>query len=242
MSKAEMSNTEIKAKVEELGGKMMAEGSHGYEKYAGMSILEAAKLQTKENTAEKNAAIAVIGVVLGANRDWRKVVLPNLERLRESADYKDMTFEHLHRLLGKNDYVAFKAVWGHKDENKYNTLKELVKRILSIAKENPQWKTDFDVMAGWAIKAKLEHRKDDILGSIPNVGIATFQHLRLTFGVDTVKPDQRVMEVLESKFGKKLSPAKAIGEVEEIARITGHQVIIIDQIFVKYGSGYLRKN
>jgi len=220
----------------------MIKGCHGYKDYPGKSILEAASMQVNKKKAENNAAIALIGVVLGANRNWEQAVQPKLDALKSSEEYKEMTFEDLQQLLEKYDYVGFKAIWGHKDERKYNTLKELVKRILTIAKANPQLKTDFDVMSGWAKDAKLEDRKNDILGSIPNVGIATFQHLRLTYGADTVKPDQRVMEVLEVKFGEKLSPAKAIGEVEAIAKITGHSVVMIDQIFVKYGSGYLKKN
>lgn len=242
MPSIDMSNTEIKTTVEALGKEMMIEGCHGYKDYPGRSILEAASMQVTKNKAENNAAISLIGVVLGANRNWEKAVQPKLDALKISEKYKEMTFKDLRRLLEKYDYVGFKAIWGHKDEKKYNTLKELVKRILAFAKANPQWKTDSDVMSGWARDAKLDDRKNDILGSIPNVGIATFQHLRLTYGEDTVKPDQRVMEVLKVKFGKKLSPTKAIGEVEAIAKITGHSVVMIDQIFVKYGSGYLRKN
>ncbi|OAH96331.1 hypothetical protein A1332_23030 [Methylomonas methanica] len=93
-------------------------------------------------------------------------------------------------------------------------------------------------MKNWAENAKLDKRKNDILGSIKNVGVATFQHLRINFGIDTVKPDQRVKEILEKEFNLKLSSEKAILAVEEIAHITGFKVIEIDQIFVKYASGY----
>lgn len=87
--------------------------------------------------------------------------------------------------------------------------------------------------------ADLQNYKEDIIGSIPNVAIATFQHLRMVFGVDTVKPDQRVKEVLQYEFGLPKLPDKvAISIVEKIAAVLGLQVITVDQIFVKYGSSY----
>ena len=42
--------------------------------------------------------------------------------------------------------------------------------------------------------------KTDLIGKIPNIAVATFQHLRMSFGIDTVKPDQRVKEILEYEF------------------------------------------
>lgn len=85
----------------------------------------------------------------------------------------------------------------------------------------------------------MSNYQNDKIGKIYNVAVATFQHLRMVFGVDTVKPDQRVKEVLSYEFGlPKLSDQKAIQAVEQIAKITNHKVITIDKILVKYGSGY----
>lgn len=36
---------------------------------------------------------------------------------------------------------------------------------------------------------------NDPVGKLQNVGVATFQHLRMTFGKDTMKPDQCVKEI-----------------------------------------------
>jgi hypothetical protein len=229
----------IRYKVEEIGKKMMVEDAHGFQDYRGKTISEAAALQLKKPKSENNAAISVIGVVLGANRKWEKVVRPNLDFLRNSEKYKNMTFDELQKLLNEKNYADFKAVWGHRDEIKYNTLKAIVAAICKFATSNPGL-NDYELMVLWTRNAKLENRKTDILGSIRNIGIATFQHLRITFGVDTVKPDRRVMEVLRIVFGKKLSPAKSISAVESIASVTGYSVVMIDQIFVKYGSGYIK--
>ena len=230
MKIGEKSDAQIKEVIERLGNALMAPKSHGYEKYVGKRIVEAAEDQ-------KNAAIAVMGVVLGANRDWQRQVAKHLVRMRADEAIKNITFRQLLDKLQATNYKDFKSIWGHSDEKKFDTLKSLVEQILIFGADHPAL-NDVAIMKEWAETAKLENRANDLLGGLKNVGIATFQHLRMTFGVDTVKPDQRVKEVLKNEFGMRLSPEKAISAVEQIARITGNRVYVIDQIFVKYGSGY----
>lgn len=238
MKLVDKSDAQIREIVERLGDALMVPKSQGYEKYAGKRIVDAAEKQMDElRESKKNAAIAVMGVVLGANRDWQRQVAKHLERMRNDESIKSITFKQLFDKLQTEDYVAFKDTWGHSDEKKYKTLKSLVQKILILSIDHPTL-DDLELMKKWAVNAELENRTDDILGALPNVGIATFQHLRMTFGVDTVKPDQRVKEVLNNEFGIKLSDEKSINAVGEIARITGNKVYVIDQIFVKYGSGY----
>jgi len=218
----------------------MRKSSHGFNDYGTMKIIDAAKEQAKrflENENKEDVAIRVMSVVLGANRNWEKQVQPHLDRMKK--EFPKLTFKDLKNMLSEKDYVQFKEVWGHKDKKKYDVLTALIDRILTF--ENPNSALDdFGIMKKWAYDAKLSDRKEDRLGSIPNIGIATFQHLRMAFGVDTIKPDQRVKEVLDKEFDAKLSSEKAILAVEEIARITEHKIIEIDQIFVKYGSGYYK--
>lgn len=238
MKIGEKSDAQIKEIIERLGNALMAPKSHGYEKYVGKRIVEAAEEQMTElQDSQKNAAIAVMGVVLGANRDWQRQVAKHLVRMRADEAIKNITFRQLLDKLQATNYKDFKSIWGHSDEKKFDTLKSLVEQILIFGADHPVL-NDVAIMKEWAETAKLENRANDLLGGLKNVGIATFQHLRMTFGVDTVKPDQRVKEVLKNEFGMRLSPEKAISAVEQIARITGNRVYVIDQIFVKYGSGY----
>lgn len=230
---------EIKEIVKRLGDQPMVENSHGFEKYGTIKIIDAAEKQAKEflYNEDKNAALTLMGVVLAANRNYNKQVQPHLERMKN--EYPALTFKELQSMLLQKDYVEFGDIWGHKDKKKYDTLKALVGKIL--AANNPSTALDdFKIMKKWAENSDLENRKKDSLGigNIPNIGIATFQHIRMSFGIDTVKPDQQVKEVLSKEFEMKLSSEKSILAIEEIARITGHKVIVIDQIFVKYGSGY----
>ncbi len=228
---------EIKEIVKRLENSPMTQYSHGYEKYGAIKIICAAKKQAENFKHEegRNAAIIVMEVVLAAHRDFKKQVEANIQKVREK--YPSLTFKKLNGMLDKMDYEEFKDVWGHKDQEKYNTLKALVEEILKIQKNHPKL-NDFETMKMWTEQADRKKRQNDCLGRIRNVGLATFQHFRIAFGVDTVKPDKRVREVLDREFGAKLSDKKAIDAVEEIAKIIGYKVIEIDQIFVKYGSGY----
>jgi len=98
-------------------------------------------------------------------------------------------------------------------------------------------------MNNWAINANILNYKNDLFGSISNIAIATFQHLRMAYGADTIKPDQRVKEVLDYEFGiSNLSDINVIKAVEQIAKIAEMKVITIDQIFVQYGSSYYNQS
>lgn len=233
-------NEKIVKIVRRIGNSTMTASSHGNDKYPGWKIIDAARDQAKtyKDLGKENPAVSLMMVVLAANRNYNRAVAPHVKRLRN--DYPDLTFKKLQNMLEKHDYREFGTIWGHEDEKKYCTLKMLVEAIIKMKKSIPG-SNDWGVMHHWASNSNLNSRKSDSIGCIRNVGIATFQHLRMVFGIDTVKPDQRVIEVLERKFGTKLSPLNAILAVEEIARVTGHRVIEIDQIFVKYGSGYPNK-
>lgn len=64
----------------------------------------------------------------------------------------------------------------------------------------------------------------------------------MVFGENTIKPDQRVKEVLLKEFGlKKLNNIYVILIAHQIAEICSLSPLEIDQIFVNYGSGYYLK-
>jgi len=230
--------TEILATLKRIGEKKLTKTAHTFDKYGEMSILEAS-LKSTTNYSEDTKlrpAIGLISVVLAANRNYNKVVEPNIKRI-EKTDLS--SFDDLSTLLKSKSKTEFYVFWGHKDEKKYNTLNYILQSIEILRKENPQIKNDFDLMKNWAVNASIKNRRQDLIGKIPNIAIATFQHLRMTFGVDTVKPDLRVKDVLDFEFNtQRLSDENAIKAVEQIARIADLKTITIDQIFVKYGSGY----
>ena len=144
---------EIKKTISRLENSLMKEGSHGYNDYKGLSILDASTKQLEKWTQVRNAAIAVLGVILGANRNWERAVQPNLEKIK-SGPHKNMTFDALQNLIRTHDYVEFATIWGHKDAKKYETLSNLVSAILKL-KEKNQKLSDYELMKNWADGAKI---------------------------------------------------------------------------------------
>jgi hypothetical protein len=223
--------------VEGMRAKSMNSACHGFdEKIVGESIGQASERALLSLGKAKNAPIAVMSVVLAANRNYNSQVKKQIEAIKENPAYRSMKFDQLHQLMQRMDFVKFGTVWKHKDQKKYDTLKAIVRAVLKFRKRYTDL-SDLALMRKWAKQADLGGREKDILGMIPNVGIATFQHMRMTFGVDTVKPDQRVNEVLSREFSLKLTGMKAIQAVQEIAAHAGRPAYEVDQIFVKYGSG-----
>jgi hypothetical protein len=222
--------------VNRLASKPMTTFSQGF-RDASEKIITAALSNANSYThfSKLHPAVALMDVVLAANRNYRRQVEEHIKRMREQ--FVDLTLSELKMKVKTNDYKSFKQIWGHADEKKFLTLKSILEAVFEQA--NPKSKDeDFEVLRDWADKSDLHRRLSDPIGRLPNVGIATFQHLRMTFGINTVKPDQRVMEVLQKEFGLKLSQLDSIFAVEHIAKVTGYKVLEVDQIFVKYGSGY----
>lgn len=237
----EIQKDDLMSKFEALCSEKMVEGSHGFKDYPGLTIGEAAKEQALRFSQyeDRTGAHILMDVVLAANRNYEKAVKDNIQRVKDR--YPNLTLPELARLIEENDFRDFKKIWGHADEKKYKTLKSMVDVLLNLYPA-----MDFDDigrMRQWAFDAKIEQRNSDPIGRLKNVGVATFQHLRLALGVDTVKPDQRVMEVLIQKFGapSNIGEIGAVLAVEKLSLLFGVKPRFIDQVFVKYGSGHNQK-
>lgn len=232
----------VKEKVAKLGNAIATKDSHGQDE--GLSIFESARGSVPKDADKKefNPAHAIMAVILAANRDYNNAVKKYVLKIHEN--YPHLTINGLDKLLQTYPTaLLFKEIWGHNDVKKFQTLKAVVAKVLPMLDGKDDIKNDIEKMHDWAVNANLENHKSDPIGSIFNIGVATFQHLRMSFGVNVVKPDQRVMEVLEHEFERKLKGINAILACEEIAKICGAEFspLLIDRIFVRYGSAYYRK-
>jgi hypothetical protein len=232
---------EIKSIVNGIGEYPLTKSSHGYPDVGAIKIIEASKSSTT-NYSERSKtrpAISIIDVVLAANRNYNKVVAPNIKRIEES----DLnSIEDLKRLIDSKSKEEFFKYWGHKDNKKFEVLLSILSSFDEITKLYYNSISEFEFLNKWALNADIKNYKLDPIGKIKNVGLATFQHLRMIFGAHTIKPDQRVKEVLEFEFELgKLSDINVITIMEQIAEILKIDVLTLDQIFVKYGSGYYNK-
>jgi hypothetical protein len=234
-----LSDSEIKEKVFEMGDEILTSTAHLYPEYGAISILEASKLNAVGYTklGKAKPAVKLIEVVLAANRNYNKVVRPYIDRINK--DEKLISFDQLIEKIHETSKEEFYLFWGHNDDKKYTVLVEIVKRIPTLRIKYPKAFDDYNLMNNWANDVDLKNYHKDIIGEIKFIAIATLQHLRMSYGCDTVKPDQRVKEVLQRRLGfPNLSDLKVIEAVERIAEITGLSALVIDQIFVNYGSGY----
>lgn len=234
-----MNNNEaIIKKIEDIRGLPLRPDSHLYVRYPQNTIGEASSKEAKEygRNQKERPAIAIIEVVLSINRKYATHVEPHIIRL-EGTDLA--TFKQLEEKLTTYSREQFYNYWGHHDERKYEILTNLIKSI-NVLKNKYNINNDYMLMNKWAEEANIDKYDVDIIGCIKYIGLAAFQHLRMNFGVDTVKPDRQVKEVLKREFGFVGSDKKTIIEVERISKITGYSTIELDQIFVNYGSGYYK--
>ncbi|MFZ6726410.1 hypothetical protein ACO0K2_13045 [Undibacterium sp. MH2W] len=235
----EIEYEKIKKIVKKLGDAPATKDSHGQD--VGLSIYESSKQSARDYTinARASSAIAIMDVILAAHRDYNKQVLKHVKKMRDN--HPNLTITELEKLLQQYTTApSFKEIWGHNDKKKFETLRSLIQRILPMLKGVDNNENDFAVLSAWASQANLKDKKNDVIGSLPNIGIATFQHMRMNFGADTVKPDQRVKEIFEYEFSRKFNDRDSVLAAHEIAKICEYTPLFIDQIFVRYGSGYYR--
>lgn len=235
------SEKEIKSIINSLSDANLTITSHGFETYGKIKIGVAAKQSINNYTyfSKKRPAVALLDVVLAANRNYNKVVEPNISRIKKDSNI--VSFKDLESFIKSKSKADFFVFWGHKDDKKFKTLCGILFGINNLRKKYPD-SDDYKIMNRWAKDANYYLIEEDEIGKIKNVGLATFQHLRMVFGANTVKPDQRVIEILENEFDtKKISQINSIKAVEQIAKIINKTPLEVDQIFVKYGSGYYNK-
>lgn len=235
MANGNLSEEKIRIIVNTLESKKLMPSSHLYKRFPGKSIGEAAEVfATKySDEAREKPALSLIAVVLSIHRNYTKIVEPRTDRMRKAGFG---TFADLRNKAKNLD--TFSEFCEMRANEKYNIVVEMLAAIDKL-KENTKEMDDFEVLHKWALGADYRNYKNDIIGGIKGVGLATFQHLRMNFGANTVKPDQRVKEVLKKEFGLKLTnDIENIDAVEYIAKVTHKSALYIDQVFVNYGSGY----
>lgn len=238
-----MTDAELSRKVFELGEAQLTPTSHLFAQFGPVKIIEASQQHAAGYTklSRSRPAVRLIEVVLAANRNYNKVVKPNIDRISRETDLQ--TFHQLVELIRSKSAPEFYEFWGHRDAKKYQVLTEILNRLPELRRRYPAAPDDFHLLNSWAVDVDLAHYKEDIIGEIKFVAIATTQHLRMCFGCNTVKPDQRVKEVLQRVLGyPPMSNTKVVQAVEHLSAITGLSALVVDQIFVNYGSGYFNRD
>lgn len=189
------------------------------------------EIARKEKKALKveNAAMALVTTVLAMRQKWNetagprvkafKVKYPHVKTLQDMKDLIDSMSEREFCKKVLNLNIKKTSFW------RYVMLKNLIKAF-TVYRTEKGFNGDWEAIQDWAKKVDIKNLEDDIIGRIEGVGPATLQNLRLSCGIDTVKPDVHVKEAL-----KEIELGNEIEVVELLSELTGYSSVELDQIF-----------
>ena len=234
---------EVVSIVKRLGEARLTLTWHWYIDYKDMRIIDAATDSVEKYTddAKNIPAIALIDVILAARNNYERNVLPRINRIKH--DYPNLkTFDQLSSFIEERTREEFLDFWDFNSIPKYTRLVWILSQIDKLRKIYPESKNDYELLHNRAKHVNLDEYKNDIIWGIKGIWPATVQHLSMNFWVNTAKPDQRVMEVLKREFDiPNINEISSVEAMEQIAKIIGKEILLIDQIFVKYGSSHYAK-
>ena len=174
-------------------------------------------------------AEALVNTALAIRQKWRETVEPRLKDFRKN--YPDIkTIYDLKKLMDStSEYVFCDKVFGMKiketPNRRYKILKSMIMAFVKHQKAEG-FTSDYGAMQDWAQKCDTSNLKDDFIGKIPNVGLATVQNLRICLGINTSKPDVHIKSAL-----KEIGLGNDVEVCELISELTGYSPLELDQIF-----------
>jgi hypothetical protein len=157
-----MTSKQIIKKYNEICRRKMTIKSHGWTG-SRCSIGEMAKksARTFSQRARYSPALSLINVILAANRDYKKVVEPNIRRI--ASENKVNSFKQLKALMKRFTPQQFYKFWGHRDKKRYKRLRSVL-AVISQKKRNYKIQDEFEAMFRWANETCLAERKNDVIG------------------------------------------------------------------------------
>jgi len=193
-----------------------------------LTVGELSREEAKAIEAD-NAAEALVTTGLAMRQKWRETAKPRVEAFKRNfPDIKSL--QDLELLMDSmNEREFCKEVFDIKIKKtsfpRYTMLKQLVEAFRGYQEESG-FDNDWKAMKHWAERVDTSNIKNDIVGKINGVNLATVQNLRLLCGADTVKPDVHVKNVL-----KEIGLGNEVGVVELLSALTGYSLLELDQIF-----------
>jgi len=164
--------------------------------------------------------MVVDAVFTSIGLNYFTAVVPKVEEFNrkfvESGKIRNM------KDLTNADIDELRTVW--KNKRSWIVAKEIASYLSTLNED------DKVALRTWAKNAKLENWREDPIGRIKEVGLITFQYLRMMGGVDTVMPDKIVKRVVNEILIKAgLKPVnddiKFIRKAEEVALACGYRPI-----------------
>ena len=179
------------------------------------------------------SAVKVIHCVLALNRNFDKVVSPRLEAFIDNNPNIQGVVELANLIDSYPTPHAFvKQELNYNDKNRAPILLSVAEYTCSIVKEAPIVSEE-EALKQWAIQANpLDYKTLGIKG----FAIPGFQHLRLLFGAETVKPDVHIMEFLCVHLNRRVSKIESIYLLEAAAERVGLSIRNVDLFIWSIGA------
>ncbi len=83
----------------------------------------------------------------------------------------------------------------------------------------------------WANNVDLSNLKNDPIGKLYGVGQGAVENLRMLMGIDVVKPDRHVLNVIKSEFGVSID----CDRFNDFAKELGVSPTYLDKVLYEYG-------
>lgn len=182
------------------------------------SSLEEAELCLQMRRWEGKAVLMVLDAAFtSVGLGYFRTVVPAVERFRD-RHYQDLPTL---RDLEKADSESLRFIW--KNRRSWRVAQEMASVLSAYPRDRvPGLDSDRQALASWASHACPEHWRDDPVGRIKGVGLATFQYLRMMGGVDTAMPDKivrREVSALLREAGQELEGDGDLALIEAVCRI-----------------------
>lgn len=210
----------LKERIKEMRGTRIRD--------TGELIGKVAKKHLVSQWAETPAE-ALVNTALAIRSKWKETVEPRLDAFRKN--YSEVkTISDLEKLIeSMSEYEFCDKVLDVKIKKtpywRYEMLKGMVISFIQYQKDKG-FTSDYEAMKDWAQKCDLSNLEGDIIGKLPNVGLATVQNLRICLGINTLKPDVHIKRALkEIRLGNDFEVCELISE------LTGYSLLELDQIF-----------
>lgn len=128
-------------------------------------------------------------------------------------------------------YLNINANSAAADKNpKYCLLKALTDGFLEYQKLHGL-SSEIEAIRHWSARVKLDDLKNDFIGKRHGVGPAVVQNIRLNLGDRVMKPDRRVIGVMEQFLHVKIP----VDKYSEFADLIGKNPRYLDCILFEYG-------
>lgn len=210
----------LKEKIEQMRSTRISD--------TGELIGEVAKKHLVSQWAETPAE-SLVNTVLAVRQRWTETVEPRLGAFRRNYQNVKTIYDLKKLIDSMSEYDFCDKVFGMKikktPNRRYEMLKNMVRSLIQYQKVKG-FTSDYEAMKDWAQNCNLSNLQDDIIGKLPNVGLATVQNLRICLGINTLKPDVHIKRALEE-----IGLGNDVAVCEMISELTGYSPLELDQIF-----------